>query len=341
MTKTCDICQPPLNHYLVRFNNDEDLERMTQYFHAADLNTHAIHNNNLKVEESVFFDLLDYLEAHLEIEDILAAKLTHLEEDDMHFQPILSYKKEKETMWIDSLIRDRRLTTHFQPIIEIKNGTTEIYGYECLSRGLDEDNNIIPPFKLFEAARARQKLFALDRICRLESIKNGAVIKDKKLFINFIPTAIYVPEHCLASTFKLIRILGMEPERIVFEVVETDKVQNTEHLKRILDYYKEHGFKYALDDVGTGYNKLDNLPNLQPDYIKLAIEYTNGVAKDYEKQQTALKMLSIAAEQGSRALAEGVETIEDLEWLTDQGYELFQGYYFSKPAPEPIKTLNL
>jgi EAL domain-containing protein (putative c-di-GMP-specific phosphodiesterase class I) len=318
------------------------MERMTNYFPLDSSCSQKIHTNRLLIEEKHFFDLLDYIEAHLNTEEIWAAKTQEPDKelDISHLQPVLSYKGEKETVWIDQLIRERRITTHFQPIVEFKNNRMEIYGYECLSRGLDEEGRIIPPFKLFEAARARQKLFALDRLCRLESIKNGAIIKNKKLFINFIPTAIYVPEHCLASTFKLIKLLNLDPGQIVFEVVETDKIENTNHLKNILDYYKKHGFSYALDDVGTGYNQLDALPDLRPDYIKLAIEYTNGVSKDSEKQQAAIKMLNIASEKGSRALAEGVETREDLEWLTDIGYDLFQGYYFSKPSADPVKVLD-
>ncbi|WP_251393095.1 MULTISPECIES: EAL domain-containing protein [Priestia] len=103
---------------------------------------------------------------------------------------------------------------------------------------------------MFEAAQVRNKTLALDRVCRLEAVKNASVIDHQLIFINFIPTAIYNPEHCLTSTFALIKELNIKPEQIVFEVIETEDVQDIEHLKNILNYYRSHGFKYALDDVG-------------------------------------------------------------------------------------------
>lgn len=215
-----------------------------------------------------------------------------------------------------------------------------IVGHEILSRGLEEDGSIIPPFKMFEAAQIRNKTFALDRACRLEAVKNASIIDRQLIFINFIPTAIYNPEHCLASTFALIQELNIKPEQIVFEVIETEDVQDIEHLKNILNYYRSHGFKYALDDVGVGYNTLNRLLEVEPDIVKLAFEFTNGVSKNEKQKKVAQEMLTITHRMGAKALAEGVETEEDLKCLIEMGYDLFQGYYFAKPHPEPLKEIH-
>ena len=132
--------------------------------------------------------------------------------------------------------------------------------------------------------------------------------------------------------------LGVHPDRLVFEVVETEKVEDTEHLKRILAFYKEKGFRYALDDVGEGYSTLALLSDLQPHYMKLDMQYVQGVAECPKKQRTALAFLDEAVKLGSVPLAEGIEVEEDFEWLKEKGYMLFQGYLFGKPAP--IETLE-
>lgn len=294
------------------------------------------------IKEPAFFDLLDYLEAHMNKNDIYAVVASHSDplKNLNELRPIDSYRMEREASWIDTLIEKSSICTFYQPIVSMDNGNINVIGYELLSRGLDENGEIIPPFKMFEAARVRNRLFSLDRACRMQSIRNSDVAGDKMIFINFIPTAIYAPEHCLSTTFELIRKMNIKPEQVVFEVVETDEVEDIEHLKSILNYYRAHGFKYALDDVGAGYNNLKTLSQMEPDIVKLAIEYTNGVSDDLAKQQVAQTVLTIAHEMNASALAEGVEREEDLNFLHKMGYDLFQGYYFSKPQKKPIDRIE-
>jgi EAL domain-containing protein (putative c-di-GMP-specific phosphodiesterase class I) len=294
------------------------------------------------VKEPVFFDLIDYAEAHLNPTNIYAvlSRVSDPLENLNELKPITSLKIEREASWIDTVIEENSISTHYQPIVSAADGKINVIGHELLSRGLDENGEIIPPFKMFEAARVRGRVFSLDRACRMQSVRNAGIIKDKLIFINFIPTAIYSPEHCLSTTFKLIKEMNIKPEQVVFEVVETDEVKDLDHLKSILNYYRTHGFKYALDDVGTGYNNVKMLSNMKPDVVKLAFEFTNGVSNVEAKQKVAKSVLKIAHEMNALALAEGVETEEDLNFLIEMGYDLFQGYYFSKPQETPVESIE-
>lgn len=130
--------------------------------------------------------------------------------------------------------------------------------------------------------------------------------------------------------------LGVDPQQLVFEVVETEQVDDVDHLCDILNFYREKGFQYALDDVGEGYSTIELLSDLKPHYMKLDMQYVQGVAEDESKQQTASRFLEKALEVGSIPLAEGVETKADFDWLKERGYQLFQRYYFGKPAKEPM-----
>ncbi len=239
-----------------------------------------------------------------------------------------------ESQWIDEVIRKQLVTCHAQPILDAEG---EIYAHEMLARFYREDGSLIFPGEIFGAAQKRDRLYALDRICRMAAVR-AASFTDKKAFINFIPTSIYSPEFCLRSTTMLANTLGIDPNRLVFEVVETEKVEDTDHLKRILAFYKEKGFRYALDDVGEGYSTLELLSELKPHYMKLDMKYVQGVAEDSKKQRTAAAFLAEAIRLGSVPLAEGIEEQEDFDWLREKGYQLFQGYLFGKPAP--IETLE-
>ncbi|WP_409293058.1 EAL domain-containing protein [Peribacillus sp. SCS-37] len=336
----CEVCLPTMRGYTIYFAGEERADLLDGYFNKFDENKWKYVNERMVwAEESVFYDLMDYLEAHYESDQIFAV-LSKTKEPlgELHnLRKLASFKEEREAAWIDRVIEESSLCTYYQPIVQVNAGKPEVMGYELLSRGLDVDGSVIPPYKLFEAARVRNRVFSLDRACRMTAVRNARAVEDKLIFINFIPTAIYVPEHCLQATFKLIQEMNIKPEQVVFEVVETDEVKDLDHLKRILNYYRSHGFKYALDDVGTGFNQLDLLQQMEPDVVKLAIEFTNGVAADPLKQDVARSVLKMAHGMSAKALAEGVETEEDLNFLTDMGYDLFQGYYFSKPMDHPVK----
>lgn len=341
MPRSCDICRPEPNQYLVHFSDESTARKLSLYFSQTGL-WEKVNDQSFSLHEKDFYSLMDYLKTHPPESGVTAVRYNQKRVDSSVFselKPIEAFEAEREVSWIDSLIEERRICTYFQPIVKMDGNQPAILGHELLSRGLNESNEIIPPFRLFEAARTKNRLFALDRLCRMESIRNASSIHDKLLFINFIPTAIYVPEHCLSTTFALIKTLGLTPENIVFEVVETDEVKNIDHLKTILRYYKEHGFRFALDDVGTGFNNVSMLKDLEPDFIKLALEFSRGVNKDKAKQETAKKVLQIGKSMGALCLAEGVEDEEDLSYLNNLGYDLFQGYYFSKPVADPVIEL--
>ncbi|WP_400244526.1 EAL domain-containing protein [Niallia sp. JL1B1071] len=234
--------------------------------------------------------------------------------------------------WIDQVIKKKLLTCYFQPIV---NREESIYAFEILARFKKEDGNLVYPNLIFEAARTRGRLYALDRLCRLTAVRHATQLDGKKAFINFIPTSIYSPEFCLQSTIRLSAQLGVDPSKLVFEVVETEKVEDLEHLKSILTYYRDRGFQYALDDVGEGYSTINMLEDLKPHYMKLDMKFVQGVSENKNKQHIAKMFLKKSLDIGSIPLAEGVESREDFEWLKQTGYELFQGYLFGKPSPTP------
>ena len=239
------------------------------------------------------------------------------------------------------MLKEARLTVHFHTIVD--GNTGDIFGYECLIRGVKKDGTLVPPKLLFEVAEMTDLLFYLDRSSREIAIKMAAIkgIKEKKVFINFVPTAIYDPKYCLSNTIYWAYKMEYDPSNMVFEVVESYKVHDLKHLKRILDYYRENGFKVALDDVGTGFSNLESLVVLRPDYLKIDMEIVRDIHKDRLKQSTCRALVSIAKENDIKTIAEGIETKEEFLFLRDLGIDYFQGFYFSKPSPEPIRKLNV
>lgn len=283
--------------------------------------------NIFTVKESDVRDFIDFCQDHMDTSQVL------FRISKQPWEPITKVAEVLDVQWIDEVIKKQLMICHYQPIVNVEE---RVFAYELLARFPKEDGSMIYPSEIFSAAKARGRLYALDRACRMIAVKHAASIKEKKAFINFIPTSIYSPEFCLKSTTALAEELGINPVQLVFEVVETEKVEDIEHLKKILAYYKAKGFEYALDDVGEGYSTMEMLADLKPKYMKLDMKYVQGVSEDKMKQAVAQKFLEKALEVGSTPLAEGIEERADFEWLKEQGYKLFQGYYFGKPEAKPV-----
>ncbi|WP_156187078.1 EAL domain-containing protein [Bacillus sp. FJAT-27231] len=323
----CQACHPLELHYEIRFLGEENLSYIPDIVTYLDQNNLLVSHKKgvIVVKESGAAGLYDFFVDHLDVHQ-LSFRIDHHEWRPIHELPSLM-----EFQWIDQVIAKQSVTCYMQPIVD---GEERIIAYEMLSRFKGEAGQFISPAEAFSAAKSRNRTYALDRICRMAAVRHAARIKEK-VFINFIPTSIYSPEHCLKSTVQLANLLGIEPSQFVFEVVETEKVEDMDHLRKVLQYYKEKGFHYALDDVGAGFSTVEVLEELAPHYMKLDMKYVQGIAMNPLKQQAANTMLQTALKVGAVPLAEGVEEREDFQWLKANGYQLFQGYLFGKPAPVP------
>ena len=234
------------------------------------------------------------------------------------------------------IIEKGQIKTLFQPIIHGQTG--RIYGYEALSRGIMSDGSLMSPEVLFKSAKALDMMFFLDRVCREASLRAAAQQEiTQKLFINFVPTAIYEPELCLQSTAKVLRDVNLREDQVVFEVVETELVEDFSHLNRILDYYRNKGYSTALDDIGSGYSNIDALIKLKPNYMKIDMDIVRDIHMSLENQHKLDAFILNGKEIGLTILAEGVETQEEFEFLKQKGVDLFQGYFFGRPEEVPRK----
>lgn len=258
--------------------------------------------------------------------------------DLINLKSLEKYKQLLKSIYLADLIKNESLTVHFQPIIDVKTNT--IAGYEALSRGFDEEGNLIEPTRLIEWAKQGDMTSLLDKNFRENALKAAATSKiDNLLFINFIPSAIYDPEHCLRTTVQWAKDLNIDPKKIVFEVIESDFVDDIPHLKNILNFYKKQGYMVALDDVGSGTASLQMIIELKPDIIKIDSSIVNNIHKESSKQSIFNSITQLAKDDGIKVLAEGVETKEDAEYCLQKEVDFIQGFYFARPSYEIIKSI--
>ena len=329
---TCKNCTVGTIRFRVKLTGHNNLMmKQVAIEHLARLGYVIIEKDGiLFVYEEAMRELTDFFTTFGEMDNIAFTF-------DEEWRPLTEVYDVLQASWVDTIITKNRIVCYSQPIIQ-SNGV--VFGHEVLARFVGENGELLYPVEVFKAAKLRGRLFALDRACRLAAVHYGKKLTGK-IFINFIPTSIYDPKFCLQSTELLARKLNIEPKRFIFEVVESEEVKDMHHLKRILSYYRNKGFEYALDDVGEGYSTIDVLEEIKPNYMKLDRKYVHGVANDRYLQSMASLFLKKSLEIGAIPLAEGIETKEDFLFLKTLGFQLFQGYLFSKPQSEPVIAIDL
>ena len=208
-------------------------------------------------------------------------------------------------------------------------------------RGRALDGSLVSPATLLDWAHQEHLTFMLDRVVRelhLRAAGRLHVPDHCQFLVNFLPTAIYRPDFCLATTVRAARESGIAPERIIFEVVETEKMADHDHLRRILAHYREKGFRVALDDVGSGYSGLSLLGDLDPDMIKIDRELVRKAAESATHRGICASLVGLGRDHGHLVLAEGVETEAEWRVMEELGVDLFQGFLFGRPSPIPALT---
>lgn len=237
--------------------------------------------------------------------------------------------------WLVDLLRGERLRTFFQPIV-YTGEPTQVFAYECLLRAFQPDGGLVYPHQVFEAARATDLLYYVDRMARLTAVKAASVLPcPVNVFINFNPASIEQPEESLKSTVAAVQSSGIPPERFVFEVVESEQARDRRLLLRIVDYFRSCGCRVALDDLGAGYSSLNLLTEIRPDFVKLDIGLMRNVDCDLYKARVAGKLIELAKDLRAATVVEGLETPGEWQWALEHEADYAQGFLFAKPAEVP------
>lgn len=228
-------------------------------------------------------------------------------------------------------ILDQRIYSVYEPIVEV--GSRTVYGYEALARG-PEGSRFHSPAALFGAAERYGLVFELDCVCR-ESGLCGAVDfpAGTKLFLNIRPTTIHDPSFRGKRLIRTLEERGLTPHDVVFEISEQESIRSFGAFREMRDDYRSLGFQFALDDTGAGYAGLEELLEVEPDYIKIDRAMVSGVDQDPARQDVLAALLTMAEKMGARVIGEGLDTLEELEMLGRLGIHFGQGWLFGRPTP--------
>ncbi|GGG19625.1 hypothetical protein GCM10010916_40560 [Paenibacillus abyssi] len=281
------------------------------------------------------FDLLNKLEISDEEQYVRITGHSDPFQMDSDYIPLSNFKTRLEHSDLIAIISRRKFCSHMQPIISAKD--EKIYAYEFLLRPLPGEPDF-QPFQLFDVARQSGLHSFLDRQARISAIETSArkLPHGIKRFINFLPSSIYNPNYCLSHTFEAIEKYNLDPSDFVFEVVETEKIDDVNHLQNVFDVYRQSGIRVALDDVGAGFSTTQLVEELKPDFVKIDRDIIRNCEQGAGKQRVIQAIVDTAQSYNGIVLAEGIERLEEWEYLKHAGVDLGQGFLFGSPQLEPI-----
>ena len=238
-----------------------------------------------------------------------------------------------------ALIESRTLRAHFQPIADLAG--VQPHAHEALIRG-PVGHPLQFPDALFEAARQQGCEEALEFECARCAIETWAELKlEGRLFVNVSAHTLVqvVEEHTQAGLVSKVDGMGVPPSTLVLEITEHEHVRNFEGLLKAVRELRLCGVRIALDDFGDGRSSLRLWSEMRPDYVKIDKYFAREIATHGDKLQTFRALIQIAEIFGSQLVAEGIETVAELQVIRDLGIPLAQGYFLGKPQPFPTGQL--
>jgi EAL domain-containing protein (putative c-di-GMP-specific phosphodiesterase class I) len=222
---------------------------------------------------------------------------------------------------LKTTLRARSVYIDYHPILTTDTG--EIFGYEALARGVMR--SLRSPEVMFEVAAEADLIWELSRLCRSRAVEGMTswLTDHQLLFLNVDPHDFSDP------TFDSLD--SAEPERVVIEITERTAIKDYPKFRERLQAFRDRGYRFAVDDAGSGYAGLGSIANLEPDFIKLDISLINSIDTNFIKQNLVETMVKFAEEHDAKVIAEGVERAEELETVKQLGVPLVQGFFLHRP----------
>lgn len=158
--------------------------------------------------------------------------------------------------------------------------------------------------------------------------------RNQLVFLNIQPQVLADSAYRSGKTLELLKKYNISPTQVVLELTEKEAVLDYSRFEKIIDNYREQGFRVAVDDTGSGYNSLKTLMHVKPEFIKIDKSLIRNIQSNLDQQHLVELLLEFAAQSNTSVIAEGIESLSELRFLQRLGVSYGQGYALGKPNTE-------
>lgn len=233
-------------------------------------------------------------------------------------------------------LENNEFKLYLQPQVDLV--TKKIVSAEALVRWVDPEKGMVPPYKFIPLFERNGFIAKLDYFIWEESIKTLAKWRENSqimvpVSINLSRVAIQ-KEGMIEATIQLFKKYSILPKWVKAEVTESACLENDTIIIEKMELLKHHGLKIAIDDFGSGYSSLHMLKEMPLDILKIDKSFLNYTGEMNEKDEILIRdVVDLGKDMKMQIIVEGVETLEQSDFLEGIGCDIAQGYYYGRPMP--------
>jgi diguanylate cyclase (GGDEF)-like protein len=222
---------------------------------------------------------------------------------------------------------------HYQPQVEIVSG--RLVGAEALIRWQHPERGMISPLEFIPLAEENGMIlpigtWVLRDVCRQIKAWRELGLTGLRFAVNLSPRQFH-QENLVGKIISILREFDVPASALELEITEGSVMENADTAVSLLNQMNQHGLSIAIDDFGTGYSSLSYLKRFPVSKLKIDRSFVMDIPGDPDDSAIAIAVIQLARSLGLKTVAEGVETAEQRQFLSDQGCDMLQGYWYSKP----------
>jgi EAL domain-containing protein (putative c-di-GMP-specific phosphodiesterase class I) len=247
---------------------------------------------------------------------------------------------------LQGAIRDNQLSMWYQPKVNLLSHQVE--GLEALVRWTHPTHGPISPGEFIPLAEQTGMITLLTRwvakavFSQMQDWQNAGFTPDVAINLS---TADLRDAGISDLLLRGAQSCGIPPHKMILEITESAVMRETQRVVELMNYLRHFGFRFSIDDFGTGHSSLAQLKNLPVDEMKIDKSFVLDLKPDSDDAIIVRSIISLGHNLGVRVVAEGVETPETWRIIKQMGCHVAQGYLMSKPLPswhvlERVRALN-
>ncbi len=240
---------------------------------------------------------------------------------------------QKVTEQIDNAILTGQIVPYLQAQVSREG---KVVGAEVLVRWIHPDEGFMPPGKFLSILEKNGMIGKIDMYiweCACRILRRWAYEgrNDLYLSVNISPKDFYLMD-VPAVIINLADKYELDRKKLRLEITETIMMDDIEEKLKTIDRLREAGFIVEMDDFGSGYSSLNMLKDMPVDVLKLDMIFLKDNSANERTRKIMALIIDLAKSLDVPVIAEGVETVEQVDFLAQLGCDFFQGYYFARPV---------
>jgi EAL domain-containing protein (putative c-di-GMP-specific phosphodiesterase class I) len=224
---------------------------------------------------------------------------------------------------------------YYQPLVELSTG--RIFGMESLVRWKHAEWGMVSPGEFIPLAEETGLILPLGNWVLHQACMQNAQWAAMGLPPLCVSVNISVKQFMQSGFVQLIedtlRTTGLKPSLLCLEITESVAMNNVTFIMDTLDKLRHLGVQISIDDFGTGYSSLSYLKRFRVHTLKIDQSFIRDITTDEDNAAIVTALIAMSQQLKIKSLAEGVETLEQLQFLRERGCNEIQGYIFSTPLP--------